>query len=470
MPFQSHTNLPLLPQSQSQKSRQSQTKQARQKEEWSLSPHDYALVDRNTFTPQPKAEIQDKAFFMQDEQQVLQARWDMLRREKQEVFASYYLFDGNRLGRIALAELRQAAQRGARGRLVVDQVAVDAWRDEKIDLYTLKALQEDGVEIRQFHPVSFYNPMHYFDWRSYSRLHDKLLYLGGQQVLFTGDRNMQNFNFRSQNSKGKRGMSYRSVEVMTQGSMVEEVLPRMEQVWAESQPYVLENLDTRMVDRARMHLERALAWAQERFPTNPANWADTLQPVNRIEFVGDNPALKGQVFPIDERVIHMIQLAKQKIVIMSPYINLSRLYRRLLQEAIGRGVEVQLITASRASNDNGFSFCIFSTQVKALRKMGIKIFYHQGPDFLHAKMFVVDEEKVLLGAHNFNHRSTYNDVESGVIIRDRLWVKRQIGAFLGQIRRESNTLPDEKPQTLGQCLSFAGGRIMRMIPWWWKQW
>ncbi|MEM6271023.1 MAG: phosphatidylserine/phosphatidylglycerophosphate/cardiolipin synthase family protein [Bacteroidota bacterium] len=417
-------------------------------------------------TPALPRQLDDKIYFMTDEREVLQARWDMVRREREEIIVSYCLFDGNRLGRIALAELRAAARRGVRVRIILNELAPGAWRDEKITPATIQALQEDGLEIRSFHPVTLRQPRTLFSSDGFTRLHDKLLYLRGQKLLFTGDRNMQNFNFRSQRTKGRKGRSYRSVEIMAQGKMVRDAQQHLERIWEKSADYPLPRLTPKAVERARGQLKLVWKLVQASCPDAPRDWTPKMVAVDKIEFLGDDPLRKGREFPIDDRVLALIAQARRRIVIMSPYLSLTDAYEQRLRTAMHqRGVEVCVVTASEATNDNRFAFNLFRHHAWRLSRLGARIFYHDGPDFLHAKLVEIDGHTAFIGAHNFNNRSKWIDIESGVIVTDRKWVRAHVQPFIDRIvERESRQLDHSRTKTWREKRLHALGWLLTRIP------
>lgn len=384
--------------------------------------HKKMIRDVEAASGKPYAQVvaekqqQQKAYFMSDKEEVAQARWDLMKKETKEVFAAYLLFDGNKAGRAALAGALEARRRGARVRLIVDGFQLPAWVDALIDTATMAALLREGVEVRLYNPVNTRNPMTYLKPGTWSRLHDKLLYLGDQGVLFTGDRNTQNINFGLQKTKGQSGKSYVSIETIVKGSVINEAKLHLEDLWKHSSPPDLSHLTEEQIVRARQKLER-MSDAMEKIALPETDWLSKLAPVDSIDFVSDHPKQKGKEFPLDSEIISAINSAKEKIDIISPYILLPSEVLQAVQAAIARGVKVRVLTASKDNTDAKIASMVFRYQSTQLEKMGVQVLQVIGRDFLHAKALRVDDDYALVTGHNFNRRSRETDLESGVVIR-----------------------------------------------------
>lgn len=390
------------------------------------------IVDREGRYPERKG----KAYFMDDEKEVAQARWDLIKNENKEVFAAFLLFDGNKAGRVALAAAREARRRGARVRILTDAWNMESWMDETIDRATMAALIKEGVEIRQFNPVDVTSKSKYLNPDNFKRMHDKLIYFGGQNIAATGDRNMQNINFRLQKTNGQSGKSYRSIETLIQGEVVEDIKSYMERSWNISEVPDLEGITEEDIIRANRNMDRVLKVAQNSsLPT--VDWEAKLQDVESLKLLADVPGKKGIEFPIEEEIVEKIKGAKSKVVIVSPYIRLTGDLLKEIKAAKARGVkEVEILTAAFSRTDSKASSVAFAPQAKELMALGIKVSQLEGKDLLHAKAVRIDNEFSYITGHNFNGRSRFTDQESGVCVKCADYANR-VDNFIASVRKES---------------------------------
>lgn len=410
----------------------------------------------------PFKEHPGRALFMDKEEDVGNARWDLIKGESKEIFAAYYLWDGNKVGAATLAGLREAAQkRGAKVRVILDGWAPENWVDATLDADVLKALKESGVEIRIFNPVDLSKFTTYLKPGTYNRMHDKLLYLGGQKVLETGDRNVQNINFRMQRKGGKAGISYKSTAAIMQGDAVDEAKQHLEDLWEVSKAPDLSEATPEGTAKAHENFDRYLNVMNSAKHT-PQDWVSKMVPVESIQFVHDSPGKKGGLSPLDQEFIKEMDKATDHITVTTPYPNFPKEYVEAFHRALTRKVKVQIIVPAVETTDVKISLDVFAMQSYELQKMGVQIFTHQGPDFLHGKSLEIDGKTAYVGSSNMNMRGSRTDSESGVIVRDAAYAK-QLEAF-NQHLFTQETKPYVRPKYRGaQMVKYYCIKALRLL-------
>ena len=65
--------------------------------------------------------------------------------------------------------------------------------------------------------------------------------------------------------------------------------------------------------------------------------------------------------------------------------------------------------------DKKYAFIVARTYYEELMEAGVKI-YEYTPGFVHAKVFVSDDEKAVVGTINLDYRSLYHHFECGVFL------------------------------------------------------
>ena len=120
----------------------------------------------------------------------------------------------------------------------------------------------------------------------------------------------------------------------------------------------------------------------------------------------------------DERIgksvyLHIINNASRYLYIMSPYLVLDNVMISALKYAGKKGMDVRLILPGVP--DKAYAFCLARTYYRELIENGIKL-YEFTPGFVHAKMFLADDEIATVGSVNLDYRSLQLHFENGCLI------------------------------------------------------
>lgn len=365
-----------------------------------------------------------KALFLEDEKDVASARLRFLQNETEEVAAAYYQMDGNKIGPVVFGELIAAKKRGARVRLLLDAWNPEDWIDQRLTPAMYKSLLEAGVEVRIFNLVDPSKFSTYLKTSSFNRMHDKLLILKGQNIVTEGDRNIQNSNFRIQLRKEMRTKSYRSVEVLVQDQqMTNESLSYFNEMWELGTVPDTSAVTEFELTGTQKKIERAFKIIRDQEDLVSTAWEEQFVEVSKIDFLHDDPSMKGQSDGIAEGILNVLSSAKKSIVIYSPYLYLTPRFKNVIDQALVQKVSVTFILPSWESIDTPFTMQHFEKQAAEMKAKGVNVRQHVGKDFMHAKMAIVDNEKVFIGSYNFNPRSEKTDYETGFVITDEAFAK-----------------------------------------------
>ena len=106
--------------------------------------------------------------------------------------------------------------------------------------------------------------------------------------------------------------------------------------------------------------------------------------------------------------IDILYRATDYVHIMSPYLILDGELETALCFAAQRGVDVKLILPGIP--DKKVAYSLAKTHYKVLHEAGVKI-YEYTPGFVHAKVFVSDDIKAVVGTINLDYRSLYHHFE-----------------------------------------------------------
>ncbi|MDE6433084.1 MAG: cardiolipin synthase [Lachnospiraceae bacterium] len=121
---------------------------------------------------------------------------------------------------------------------------------------------------------------------------------------------------------------------------------------------------------------------------------------------GDYPLDRDKV---GERVyMDILNQSRRYVHIMTPYLILDGEMQAALQFAAERGIDVRIILPGIP--DKRIPYALAKTHYDALLKSGVKI-YEYTPGFVHAKVFVSDDIKAVVGTINLDYRSLYHHFE-----------------------------------------------------------
>lgn len=110
--------------------------------------------------------------------------------------------------------------------------------------------------------------------------------------------------------------------------------------------------------------------------------------------------------------LKLLQSAKQRIWIQTPYfVPLPRVARRLVKKA-AEGVDVRVLVPQK--NDVWIIPWLSFSYFRLLSRRGVKIYEYPG-EFIHQKLYIIDDW-ICMGSTNLNHRSFLHDLEIDVVI------------------------------------------------------
>lgn len=128
---------------------------------------------------------------------------------------------------------------------------------------------------------------------------------------------------------------------------------------------------------------------------------------------GDSPLDTLNV--AENAYMQMINHAKQYVYITTPYLILDNEMVTALQVAAQSGIDVRIMTPHVP--DKWFVHPVTQSFYRLLLETGVRI-YEYTPGFIHAKMFICDDETAIVGTTNMDFRSFYLHFECGVVFYD----------------------------------------------------
>ena len=102
--------------------------------------------------------------------------------------------------------------------------------------------------------------------------------------------------------------------------------------------------------------------------------------------------------------IDILNQAKEYVYIMTPYLILDGEMLHAITFAAKRGIDVRIILPHIP--DKKYAFVLAQSNYRVLLEAGVKV-YEYTPGFVHAKLFVADHIRAVVGSVNLDYRSLY---------------------------------------------------------------
>ncbi len=365
-----------------------------------------ASVTASSFEAHALAETSfDCVKVLSDPSDSFEMRKQMIRAAQSEIILSYYQLRPDQKPLQLLALLRDAADRGVKVRILLDDFTT------KFSKASIQHLRDRGVDIRIFNPVRIKKPRQ-FD----RRMHDKYTVVDGK-FLIVGGRNLTNSYFIN-NIETKN--SFYDIDAAFIGTAASEAQSHFNERW------LTKWVDT---DKPKSSLEKdaevfSLRLDAERLAMT--NESDTkldlaaieAQVCESIAFHASHPDLSQRERNLETLYVDEITNAKVSVEIVNPYIILTSRLKRAVKEAVRRGVKVRIVTNSLGSNDIFLAHSAYLNLRPKFIRWGVEVYEFIHAQTIHSKVAVFDRKRVIIGSFNLDPRSSKINTENLVISDD----------------------------------------------------
>ncbi len=337
----------------------------------------------------------------------------------------------------SMAVLRDAARRGIAVRLLVDA----QWNrlPREIEAHLLAS----GVKIRHYHPFRLHRPL----WLT-RRMHDKLV-VADRTTIIAGGRNVESPYFGLGRQLKRR--NYIDADVLVVGDIALRASDYFDRIWNSSavRPLRRSARNLRSAKKAEETLDKHFAWLENRIEevrgTPEAAPPSSCREVGAVRFVHDPPGKKGSGPGVADALIELLDNARERVVIESPYLVPTREFRNSLQRALERGVSVRILTNSLSSTDNILPQAGYVGKRRWLVRQGVELWEYYGPESLHAKTAVLDGSLAVVGSFNLDPRSQRLNTELAVIVDDPTWASGLAATMDEHLVNSAQIGPDGRP-------------------------
>ena len=382
-------------------------------------------------------------YALADAHEAFAARSLLARAAQKSLDVQYYIWHDDITGTLLLEELRTAADRGVRVRLLLDDNGTAGLDD------ALAALNNHpNIEIRLFNPfivrwpksIGFVTDF----MRANRRMHNKS-FTADNQATIIGGRNVGDEYFGAGES-----VLFADLDVLAIGKAARDVSTDFDRYWESKSSYpvdlILPKVDATALPQLKARAEsliksQAAAQYTQAIRTSPFiskmlkgdlsfEWAD-------IRMVSDDPA-KG-LGKAKSNGLLTYQLADilgrptRNVDLISPYFVPTAAGVEVFTKMARDGVKLRILTNSLDATDVSAVHAGYAKRREDLLAAGIKLYELRRISFtdkrndsagpfgssgssLHAKTFAVDHKRVFVGSFNFDPRSTHLNTEMGFVI------------------------------------------------------
>ena len=160
-----------------------------------------------------------------------------------------------------------------------------------------------------------------------------------------------------------------------------------------------------------MFLNTWSLWEKEPDYNSYLGLAENLDEKGYAVSFGDNPFDDDKV---GEKVyMHILNRADKYVHIITPYLILDDGLLMALKYFAERGIDTKLILPGIP--DKKAVYALAETYFRTLLNSGVEIYLYT-PGFVHAKVFVSDDKKAVVGTINLDYRSLYHHFESATYL------------------------------------------------------
>ena len=388
-------------------------------------------------------------YVLSDGIEALAARVVIAERAERTIDAQYYLINDDITGYLFIQVLMDAADRGVRVRLLLDDIQTQGY---DLGLWAMDA--HPNIEIRIFNPFA-YRTWRFMDGltgfrRVNRRMHNKS-FTGDNQVTVIGGRNIGAEYFGA-----SEDVNFGDMDVLCFGPPVDEVSHMFDTYWNDSAavpvtafvdpPEDQEGEQAAFRGRIAAGLEgiEESPYGQVLIETILESTTNEQEEDGELvwcpyELVYDPPGKSRTERPKDQETIltpfrRIFAGASEEFLLISPYFVPQRSGVRGFQDAVERGIHCRVITNSLAANNHAAVHTGYMPARVPLLEMGVEL-YEVRPDItiesaerggaessratLHTKAFVVDRRHVFIGSFNWDPRSAHINTEMGIVLDSR---------------------------------------------------
>lgn len=348
-----------------------------------------------------------------------EAMKEQLERAEKFIFLEYFIVGEGHMWNTLLDILKRKVQEGVEVRFMYDGMCSIALLPYSYP----KTIRKYGIKCKMFSPIQ---PV--LSTTQNNRDHRKICVVDGK-VAFTGGINLADEYI---NIKERFGY-WKDTAVMLEGDAVQSFTMMFLQMWnvSEFKPEEFQNYLTPQSKELHRELGYMIPYGDSPY---------------------DNEDVGAEVY------VHILNHAKKYVHIMTPYLILDSETLDALTRATKSGIEVCIIMPHIP--DKWYAFAVAKTYYRELIEAGVQI-YEFTPGFVHAKVFVSDDDTAVVGTINLDYRSLYLHFECGVFMYNNQ-VVRNVEEDFQKTMKQCQKISIADLKKINPFMMICG-RILRLV-------
>jgi putative cardiolipin synthase len=369
------------------------------------------------------------------------ARLSLIDSAEVSLDAQYFLMKPDDAGLVFASELLEAAERGVRVRLLLDDVFTTV-SDKGLALLDTHR----NIEVRIFNPVArqgvyALNYVGNFELAN-RRMHNKS-FIADNQLAIVGGRNIAVEYFQLETTG-----EFMDFDMLAAGPIVREVSRSFDEYWNDELAVPFEVLhredDPEEVRRGMALVRREMAAAGDSIYAAAINtelmrafYADSIDPFHAsARLVTDDPEKLRQEISTEHQVAaqsirNALLAAEREIIVFTPYFIPRDRGLEVIRKIRDRGVRVVLVTNSLATNNHTAVHSAYSRYRKDVLQAGVELWEARADAAkitaddgstalerltLHTKGMIIDRRLVIAGSLNLDPRSIDINTELALFV------------------------------------------------------
>jgi len=351
----------------------------------------------------------------------------------------YYIYRNDETGRLMTRVLLDAAQRGVRVRLLLDDMT-SADMDEQL----IALASQPNISIRLFNPTTERNYRDLAFLFGFSRLNHRMhnkSFTVDNVMTIVGGRNIGDEYFAA-----NRDLEFGDFDLLAIGDAVSQVSDEFDRYWNADSTHPIEVLSGHNPTQAELEAF-AQQIAQQREQSKSSEYVKrlaqsqiltNLQRDNMTWFWGealvlvdppDKLAQNDKTTWLISQLLPYLTQVESELFIISPYFVPTPSGVDLLTILAQSGKRVRVLTNSLAATDVLAVHAGYKQYRQALLAAGVEIYEVKAQagvrshswrgsskSSLHAKAFVFDNKQIFVGSFNFDPRSAAINTELGLLL------------------------------------------------------
>ncbi|KHL79296.1 cardiolipin synthase ClsC [Helicobacter pylori] len=387
------------------------------------------------------------AILLEDGFDALLHRVGLIRMSQKSIDMQTYIYKNDLSSQVIAKELLNAANRGVKVCILLDDNGVDS---DFSDIMLLNF--HKNIEVKIFNPYYIRNKgLRYFEMladyeRIKKRMHNKLFIVDNFAVII-GGRNIGDNYFDND-----LDTNFLDLDALFFGGVASKAKESFERYWRfhRSIPVSLLRTHKRLKNNAKeiakLHEKIPIsAEDKNQFEKKVNDFIDRFQKYQYPIYYGNAIFLADSPKKIDTPLYSPIKIAfekalknaKDSVFIASSYFIPGKKMMKIFKNQISKGIELNILTNSLSSTDAIVVYGAWERYRNQLVRMGANVYEIRNDFFnrqikgrfstkhsLHGKTIVFDDNLTLLGSFNIDPRSAYINTESAVLFDNPSFAKR----------------------------------------------